>query len=237
MCRSVLWLAGLFAVGCHQTDVAKKSLVPPPVPGMPAAPALAPASLEVATRVDSLGRQILAANPQLGLSDPKTGAVVQFTTIGGDRGTNPNAAEVFHRGMNLVFITEGLVNQCGTDAQLAAVLCNELGKMVAEKEVRSGAAADHTPPAEVPFRDVVGAGFTADQTHQAELARYDQERKRRRPGAGPPDPRLLAQTFLTKAGYAATDLAAVGPLLQAAEANTTFQKQLAGTPAAPTWQR
>src|SRR5271156_5602313 len=67
---------------------------------------LSPASVEAAQRVDMLGRKLVAANPQAGLGRPL------FRTIGAPQ------PEVFHKGMQEVDITEGLVRQCATDAQL-----------------------------------------------------------------------------------------------------------------------
>src|SRR5262249_39695897 len=84
--------------------------------GAPGAPA----------RVDAGGRQLLAANPQVG-------AKPLFHTIGAPQ------PEVFHRGTSDVWVTEGLVRQCATDGQLAALLCLELGKMVAEREAAAPA--------------------------------------------------------------------------------------------------
>src|SRR5262245_25790007 len=80
-----------------------------------------PASIQAAARVDTLGRSILAANPQLGIQP-------LFRTIGAPQ------PEIFHHGTFEIDITEGLVNQCTTDAQLAAVLASELGKLVSERE-------------------------------------------------------------------------------------------------------
>jgi hypothetical protein len=248
MRRTIGRLAGvglLLSAGCTSRPLTPG--VPPPIPptppgavtAAPAGPKLPQASTEAASRVDSVGRQIVAANPQTGLFSRSTGVTVRFITIGGDPGNNPNAPEIFHRGTGELYITESLVKQCVTDAQLAAVLCNELGKMVAERELKSGARngpTDTGPPPQVPFRDVQGTGVSPDQTHQAELARYEQERKGRRPTAPAPDPRLLSQIYLTNAGYPAPELSAVAPLLQAADANCTLQKQLAAPPANPIWK-
>jgi hypothetical protein len=250
MRRTIGGLAGavmLLSAGCTSRPLTP--VVPPPIPPGPTTPGVVPAgpkppnlpaaSLEAASRVDTVGRQIVAANPQTGLFSRTTGVAVRFTTIGGDAGVNPNTAEVFHHGTTELYITESLVKQCTTDSQLAAVLCNELGKMVAERELKSGirnCPTDTGPPPQVQFRDVVGKDISPDQTHQAELYRYEQERKARRPTAPAPDPIFLAQTYLTNAGYPAAELSAVMPLLQAAEANGTLQKQLTAPPAAPIWK-
>src|SRR5262249_48635777 len=67
-----------------------------------------PAAVETAARVDTLGRMILAANPQIGIKP-------LFVTIGAPQ------VEMFHRGTAELTVTEGLVHQCGSDGQLAAL--------------------------------------------------------------------------------------------------------------------
>jgi len=172
--------------------------------------------------VDAVGRQVLTANPQLGMRP-------LFRTIGAPQ------AEVFHRGTTEIDVTEGLVKQCGTDGQLAAVLCTELGKMVAEREALAGARArtpEREPPMDVRIgNDYAGPAGSPDQTHLAELGKYDRERRRAvAPPPPPPDPQSLANTYLTKAGFPATDLDAVAPLLKLAAEHSTFEKQMTNAP-------
>ena len=84
----------------------------------PRAPEVKPASIQTAQRVESLGRRIIAQNTFTGL-DPL------FHTAG-----VPESV-LFHRGTGELYISEGLVDQCRTDDELAAVLCAELGRMMA----------------------------------------------------------------------------------------------------------
>src|SRR5262249_46184611 len=94
----------------------------PVPPGLPVSRANYPAApLESAARVDTVGMQLLAANKEIGLQP-------QFRTIGAPQ------PEIFHYGTSNVLITDGLVKQCATDGQLAAVLARELAKMVTERE-------------------------------------------------------------------------------------------------------
>ena len=113
-----------------------------------------PASVQAAVRVDSLGRKLLAANPQIGIQP-------LFLTIGAPQ------PEVFHMATSQVDITEGLVNQCSSDGQLAAVLAGELGKMVSEREFLAGPQArapEPEPPLEVRVGSDNGGSFgPADQ--------------------------------------------------------------------------
>src|SRR5262249_32378475 len=82
----------------------------------PKAPKMTPASLQTAERVETLGRRIIAQNTFTGLEP-------LFHTIG-----VPDLI-LFHRGTEELFVSEGLVNKCKTEAELAAVLCAELGRM------------------------------------------------------------------------------------------------------------
>jgi hypothetical protein len=176
--------------------------------------ALAPGSKEAADRVSAVGKKILDANLKLGCRP-------MFITIGGPQ------PEVFHRETSAVFITEGLVKQCATEAQLAAVLCHELGKMVSEREAVAGArgrSLESAPPPEMRVgNDGGGAYGAADLTRLAELGKYEQAR--RKAPALPPDPQVLARTYLTNAGFAPGELDAAESLLHAAAGNSTFEKQ------------
>jgi hypothetical protein len=74
---------------------------------------------------------------------------------------------------------------------------------------------------------------SADMTHLAELAKFQREVPRPRdPLPLPPDPQILANLYLTKAGYAATELDAVAPLLREASRNNTYEKQFTAPPPA-----
>src|SRR5262245_66541251 len=107
--------------------------------------------------------------------------------------------------------------------------------MVAEREAKAPAATrqpQQLPPIEVDRgREVAGSSGTADQTGLVEMARYERERKSRANPPPPPDPKALARIYLKYAGFAPTELDAVGPLLQSASANTAHEKQITGTAA------
>jgi hypothetical protein len=177
----------------------------------------APAAPEVSMRVDCMGRKILADNPQIGLKP-------FFATIGDPK------PEIFHQGTSFVYVTGGLVGMCKTDGQLAALLSQELGKMVSEREARTPASTREPaglPPPETNVGPI--SGYAApDMTHMAEMARYE-KKYQRRPNLPPPDPRSLAQGYLQKAGFAAAELDAVTPLLEAAEKNYSWERQINGS--------
>jgi len=225
-----LLLPGVWLVsGCFERDTTAQ-LVPDRPFGAPAAiPAptrtsYTPAATETAARVDQVGRAILAANPQVGIRP-------LFRTIGTPQ------PELFHHGTAELNITEGLVKQCATDAQLTALLCVELGKMMSEREALASPrkrADERELSLDVPIHGDSGA----DQTRLAELARHEQDRRRRTNEEGlPPDPQALARTYLTRMNVAVTELDAVAPLLKAAGANTTLEKQLAAPGPARPWTR
>lgn len=222
----ILPVCYLTATGCLSRQ-ANTALVPSnPFGSLPPAQtahtSLAPASLQAAARVDGLGRKLVAANPQLGIQP-------LFRTIGAPQ------PEIFHQGTSEVDVTEGLVNQCPSDSQLAAVLALELGKMISDREAIAGPQArapEREPPMEVRVGSDNGGAFgPADQLHRAELAKYDKERRQRAAGAAsPPDPQALARGYLLKAGYTAADLDAAAPILRSAAENNTFAKQLLSPP-------
>jgi hypothetical protein len=182
-------------------------------------PSYTPAEKEVALRVGSVGKKIVEANPQLALQP-------MFITIG-----SPEQFELFHKGLKEIYITEGLVNKCANEGQLAALLCNELGKMVAEREVLTPNATrqpDREPPPNVPIGNESSVLGAADGTHLVELAKFERDRIPRDVTVPPPSPDILARRCLQKAGYTLDDLDAAAPLLRQSEANGAWRKQLVG---------
>ena len=207
-------VAGCFGIEGPGTDTAfrRPELTSPP-------PATAPASTEAAARVDAVGRSITAANPQAGV-DTRS---LLFHTIGAPQ------PEVFHRGTGDIYVTEGLVRQCMTDGQLAAVLCTELGKLVSEREALTPAAVrrpDRSPPIDTGIGRDAGWGVAPDQTRLRELADYERDRKQRTQAVAPPDPAALARMYLVRAGYHDADLQAAAPLLQQAQSNAGLETQM-----------
>lgn len=235
MVRRLVPLCVLIVAGCL-TEESSTQLVPSsplgpnaPVVQTPRKISASPASEEAARRVFDVGERLVQANPQLGLRP-------LFRTIGAPH------AEIFHVSTTQLCITEGLVKQCATEGQLAAVLSVELGKMVAEREALAGPQArsgEGLPPADVRIGNDLGGRFgAADATHLAELAKYEKERRKPGSPAALPVPREVARTCLLKAGFTAADLDAVAPLLQTTTANSQLEKQLT-QPAAPArpWTR
>lgn len=218
--------------GCLSEEESTTLVSPNPFAGQTPAPppnrvlksATTP-SVETAARVDTLGRKILACNQQIGMRP-------LFRVIGAPM------PEIFHVGQGNLYVTDGLVNQCKSDGELAALLCHELGKMVAEREALSSASPERLPPISVPVgSDNAGSFGAADGTGLVELARFGKSPRGTPTNNGYavslPNPETLARKYLTKACFAPADYDAVMPLLQAAEKNTAWEKQMSTGPAAP----
>jgi predicted Zn-dependent protease len=217
----------VMSAGCisHGTET-----VPSNVFGNPAAAGppvrrvnFAQADTTVSMRVDAMGRKILAANPQIGMQPV-------CVTIGDPK------PEIFHQETHFVYLTAGLVGMCKTDAELAAVLSQELGKMVSEREARTSAATREAAgllPVECIVGQGGGYGAAPDMTHMAEMARHEKKYPRR--PLPPPDPRFLAQNYLEKAGYARAEVDHVIPLLDAAEKNSAWEAQINGRSRQRNW--
>ena len=236
--RSLVPLPLLLLAGCLPLQFIDPSLAEPESAMVPTSPfgspgpiqqvavktAYAPASGETALRVDVVRRTVLAANPNLGVQPV-------VATVG-----LPHV-EIFHQGPQIIYVTEGLIKRCKSDGEIAALLCLELGKMVAEREARLGArgrTAGGRPPIDVPIGNA-GQFNASDQVALAELGRYEEERRlatKRRP---PPDPQDLAAEYLIKAGYGKDKLDTIGPLLQDADRNYLIEKQFKTPNGAPAW--
>src|SRR5580698_2949302 len=167
MCRpylgvAVAILASLASIGCESdgTWTVNKILGwdEPKGPKLPKYPL---PNTEIAMRVENMGHRIIAQNEFVGI-DPL------FTTIG-----VPESI-LFHKGQDQMFISEGLVQLCKSDDELAGVICSELGQMVAEKKAvrRAGAERDSFPPESLPGGSPVmtGGGTPDDPGRAAEIA-------------------------------------------------------------------
>ncbi len=157
-------------------------------------------------RVERVGQQLLVANPQLGLRPA-------FSVTG--------IAEpsISHTGSQQVTISEGMVNACQTDAQLAAVLSFELARMSSARRSHAkgfDAARDTEPMPVIQFGRDGGSIGESEQYYKAELAKLGYDRPRKIHGIDPGDPAQVARQLLTRAGYAERELDGVVPLIQAA---------------------
>jgi hypothetical protein len=218
----------LLACGCIDEHYTRLVSGGPALPAQPA-PARperhvsqAPATEATAKRVLAVGQKVVLANPQIGLRPV-------FITVGSPE------PEIFHKGGMLegyqVVITEGLANRCRDDAQLAAVLCAELGKLVSEREALASPAVrqaeERPPPSESIGFDAGGTFGPPDGTRVMELAKYESKRPRAgTPPFPPPPPEVLARKYLTRAGFDAQALGDVAPLLRQAEDTFKVERQM-----------
>jgi hypothetical protein len=186
-------------------------------------PELAPASVEAARRVDKIGRQLTAANTAMGME-------VTFQTVG------MSEPEIYHRDSHGVFITEGLVNLCKTDDQLAAVLATELGEIVSEGRTRERMRLPDPIPAGASGPKLDGS-TDYDPGRDMELARFDKQFRKPSEKANWPttNPKGISETILKDANFDPGCLAAVAPILREAKRNHALARQFGGAGLAPRW--
>lgn len=225
--RSLCAVSLILATGCHSLfEQPKLATVSANPFGLQAESRAAKINYEqadeaVCMRVDAVGRKLLHANPQMGLNPKAT----FFATIG--KSPHP---EVFHIGTHMVYVTDGLVQRCSSDPELAAVLALELGKIVAKREAAASPDMrnpDRLRPIQVPIGNA-GQITNPDLVSQVELAKHEKERPKSQKSLPRPHPEALARGYLENAGFLAADLDSVQPLLQEAQNGTTLERQFKG---------
>jgi hypothetical protein len=185
----------------------------------------APAAPDIAFRVTQVKDKLIGDNPQAGLK-PFTVAI-----------SSPDP-EIFHKGLNYIYITDSLVRQCPTDALLAAVLANELGRMVSERE-KTVADQIRSPEPLQPIRLPVGSignSRDADPSNYVEMAKFEQQYPKTPRKLTPPNPQVVARSILEKAGFQRTDLDAAWPILQNAQRNSVHADQFNGPAKQSEWK-
>ena len=185
----------------------------------------APASQEASYRVLLIKDKLVGDNPQVGIKP-------YVTAIGS---ADP---EIFHVGLNQIYITEGLIRQCQSEGQLAAVLANELGRMVAEREA---AVSDEvrSPERQLPIQLPIGgtaSGRDRDPTFEIQMAQHAKLYPKQPRKLAPPNPQLIARTVLERAGYPPTELDVVMPILQNAERTRVLANQFNGSMKQSEWK-
>lgn len=186
-------------------------------PGNPKLPA---DHLETSERVAMLGNQIISQNAFTGLEP-------SFFLI------DVPESVLFHRGTNDVFISKGLVKQCKSEAQLAAVLCTELGQMMAEKRGlrKTGNDKDSIPESALPGGSLAG-GMPVDLGREAEVAFRERSQKKESESVA-----KLSRDLLTGAGFDAAEFDKVAPLVKQSERGTALRKQMSNTAPPPKWDQ
>jgi predicted Zn-dependent protease len=194
-------------------------------PKAPKTPKYPQPNTEIAMRVENMGHRIIAQNEFIGI-DPL------FTTIG-----VPESV-LFHKGTDQMFISEGLVKLCKSDDELAAVICSELGQMIAEKRAvrRAGAERDSFPESSLPGGSPVmtGGGTPDDVGRMAEIA-YQERRQKAASVADPVDAAKQSRTLLSTAGFDPALLDQVQPLLKQSDRSAILRKQMSASAPPPKW--
>lgn len=194
----------------------------------------APARVNYAAAAQDTSKRVMLINDKL-IGDhynPQFGLRPDVTAIGS---TDP---EVFHIGLNQIYITEGLVRQC-TDGQLAAVLANEMGRMISEREA---AVSDEIrqPERLLPIGLPIGSNGTSrdrDPTFYIELAQHEKLHPKQTKKLSRPNPQLVARELLERAGYQRTELDAALPILQNADRFQMWANQFKGTGMQNDWKQ
>jgi hypothetical protein len=219
-------LGGCLPIQEEPLQTVKPGEFKPPKDFKAPGPAPSAVSIEQKRRIDDVAAKVIGSNRESGLRPVPL-------MIGGP------SPEVFHKGTEIIYITEGLAGKCRTEGQLAAVLAFEMGRMVAEREavaVPGSRKPERLPPQESRVGTDSGGPFgPADGTRLVELSRFEKERGK--PGAAPPspDPMVLARGYLEKAGYSGKDLDAVKSLLREARGSDAYERQLTGGQLSRPW--
>lgn len=173
----------------------------------PEQPKLPIASAKAATRVHAIGAQLVSSNPDEFTRKPV------FSTAG------LSEPMLFSQKDGLIVISEGLVNRCASDDELAALLCAELGRMSVSHQ-RDNSRNEDFPPDPHLTSDVVGSGNTPDMTRLAEAGYMNRRPAGRRPvDSVKQDTAVLSRNYLKKAGFDPDCAQKVEPWLKEAEEN------------------
>lgn len=185
-------------------------------------------SLEEAARVDLVGRQITQANLFSGVE-------ASFQVVG------EKTPLLSHRDQHGIFISDSLVRDCKTDHELAAVLCSELAKIVAEQRNTTRMGYTNPMPDIAINNGMEQNGIPADQFRLAQLAMWDERNaKASKPGetGNPPiDAKQIALDLLKTSGYDAAAMEEVPGLIKNVNQNKGLVQQLSGRGASPIWSR
>lgn len=215
--------------GCVTGDLAvQRSPVPDPsspnsakvkTPGNPKIPM---AHIETSRRVEQLGKQILTQNPFTGVEPAFATAGVPETVL-------------FHRGTELIVVSEGLVKKCKNDAELAAVLCTELGQMVAENQSLRRAKNEPIPESALPGGASPASGSPSDPGLQAELAFRERGRPRAPRISETESAAKLSRELLRGTGFDPAEYDRVEPLVKQSDRGVALRKQMSESAPPPKW--
>ena len=181
-------------------------------------PTTSPATVAVATRVQTMGRRLVIGSPFLGI-DPK------FQVIGLPE------PEIFHPDSVGVYVTDGMAGLCRKDEELAAVLAKEMGQMAAESRRAERLLVRDPIPA------VAMGGPGDDPAREAYLVEFEKEvgKPGERKAFPVTDATVIARQILSDAGFDPKCLDDAQPILRKANRTQVLATQLGGRSAAPKW--
>ena len=163
----------------------------------PHEPKVTAASVEHARRVDELTKHIVDQNTFTGL-DP----LLRY-----QRARSRAVPSWLRRAV----ISEGLVKKCKTDAELAAVLCTELGRMIAQE---APAIAVGRNPDPIPEIALPGGTSDANLVREAELA-MQKRREDAKLASEQSDEVQLSKSLLKGAGFDPAEFERVQGMVEA----------------------
>ena len=212
-------LLGVGAVGCNLDDLTSRSSLRNEAVNMANA---RPAPQEICVRVDQIGQLLLTQNPFLGVSPT-------FGVVGGSE------KAIFHPDRHGILITEGLVNDCKSDDELAAVLAVELAELTAEhKNGKRAIVLQPLPPLPGAGSQTAG-GTDASQLMTEALVR---DHAAKNGGAAKPEvPQQLAAEILQNAGIESEHLDAARKRLAQIKRSIPLVDQMRPKAQAPSWSR
>lgn len=213
-----IYLTPIILAGCESLspfeNPANKNVIPQSQ--------LSPASHASAARLDKVGKQILSTNPFLATAPA-------FCFVGSKE------PEMFHQNAEAVFVSEGLIQACRSEDELAGMLCVELAKITVEYRNlgRMGLAEPDTslpgPKVEIdPEEADLGGGNTVGQSS---------EPTKRLKALPQTNVMVLAAELHKNASYKPEAFDSIKPLLLKAENSSNTAKQLSGSSTVPKWSR
>src|SRR5262245_33701171 len=222
----VAGVALLFSTGCLHDGVWSARRALGLDDGLPRAKDVPQARLATAERVEVLGQKIIAQNTFTGIQP-------LFFTIGVKEDV------LFHRGTEELFVSEGLVSKCKTEAELAAVLCTELGQMMAEKRAAKivGRDIDPIPDANFGAGPLFPGGTPFDAGRTAEIGYHERKFPRNANHLDGSDTKILSRELLKGAGFDPTEMDKVEPLVKQSDRGEKLRKQLSGPGLLPRWEK
>ncbi|MCX7665232.1 MAG: hypothetical protein N2112_06785 [Gemmataceae bacterium] len=166
---------------------------------------------QAAIRADTVASAVIAANKD------DTGLQPRVITIG------KQEPVMYHIDTRLIVLSDGLVNQCKEDEQLAALISYELARMVTEREMQTPARRrdNDLPPTPRLTPDIAGTRVSPDMTELAEAGFHERKfpRKVDRSKEGVPDVGVLSRKYLEKVGHDPKVLEKLDPLIKESELN------------------